>query len=338
LSKTEIEPTATNHIATGGARPEKEDTTDHPSLIWTVTENANLELRRIIDAYLMYLAGRQSKPVSPETLRKYRNSLKSFILSLQRRSVPLILASVTPDEVNAWIAEQRERGLAEEGIASRLSPLKAMTHAFVYHERELTRYDLLGKVPRINTDDLPAPDPLDPSDLEALIAARSGSRFEQVRDRAFLLTLMATGLRIGGAVNMLVSKFDKLTGGFETSTKGGKVQKVCLSPRALKAVQAYLMLRPRDGSDAFWLTSNGSPWKRWSAQRAMYRLKAKSGVQRFHPHLLRHTFGQVALEKGAERAAVQDMLGHETDAMTRRYTRKARERTAAAMMPKYSPV
>ena len=53
---------------------------------------------------------------------------------------------------------------------------------------------------------------------------------------------------------------------------------------------------------------------------------------------LRHTFGQVAIAKGAERAAVQDMLGHETDAMTRRYTREARKQTAAAMMPQFAPV
>ena len=53
-------------------------------------------------------------------------------------------------------------------------------------------------------------------------------------------------------------------------------------------------------------------------------------MTRLHAHLCRHTFGQVALAKGAERAAVQDMLGHETDAMTRRYTQEARKQTALA--------
>ena len=60
-------------------------------------------------------------------------------------------------------------------------------------------------------------------------------------------------------------------------------------------------------------------------------------IARLHAHLCRHTFGQTALQKGAKRAAVQDMLGHTTDLMTRRYTSTAREQTAAAMMPRYSP-
>jgi len=70
----------------------------------------------------------------------------------------------------------------------------------------------------------------------------------------------------------------------------------------------------------------------------MRKVREKSGVERFHAHLCRHTFGQWALEQGAERAAVQDMLGHKSDAMTVHYTKQARLKTAAEMMPKYSPV
>jgi site-specific recombinase XerD len=66
-------------------------------------------------------------------------------------------------------------------------------------------------------------------------------------------------------------------------------------------------------------------------------LKVRSGVERIHSHLFRHNFAQVALEKGAERAAVQDMLGHKTDMMSRRYAGAVRQQTAARMMPRYSP-
>lgn len=55
-------------------------------------------------------------------------------------------------------------------------------------------------------------------------------------------------------------------------------------------------------------------------------------------HLLRHSFAQHALQAGAERAAVMDMLGHRTDAMARRYAGTIRQETAARMMPQYSPL
>lgn len=68
------------------------------------------------------------------------------------------------------------------------------------------------------------------------------------------------------------------------------------------------------------------------------RLKKTSGVARLHPHLFRHTFAQVALEKGVGRAELQEMLGHHTDEMTRRYSGSKRQQTAAKLMPKYSPL
>ena len=61
-------------------------------------------------------------------------------------------------------------------------------------------------------------------------------------------------------------------------------------------------------------------------------------MKRLHAHLLRHTFGQNAIRQGADRALVQDLMGHETDAMTRRYTSSARKSTAAALMPRYAMV
>ena len=87
-----------------------------------------------------------------------------------------------------------------------------------------------------------------------------------------------------------------------------------------------------------WLTAEGGPVSYWGLQTVFRRLKERTGITELHAHLLRHTFAQVALTKGAERAAVQDMLGHRSDAMTRRYSGLVRQETAARMMPKFSPL
>ena len=68
------------------------------------------------------------------------------------------------------------------------------------------------------------------------------------------------------------------------------------------------------------------------------RLKAKSGVERIHPYLLRHTFAQNAIGQGAERAVLQEMLGHKTAEMTRRYAGSVGRQAAIRQMPKYSPI
>src|SRR5262245_60001385 len=72
--------------------------------------------------------------------------------------------------------------------------------------------------------------------------------------------------------------------------------------------------------------------------RRRCRKSAQLSQGAVHAHLLRHTFAQVALTKGAERAMVQDMLGHRSDAMTRRYAGSVRQGTAAKRMPEFAPL
>ena len=70
----------------------------------------------------------------------------------------------------------------------------------------------------------------------------------------------------------------------------------------------------------------------------MRRLRARCGIARLHWHLFRHGFAQTALVKGAPPALVQEMLGHSTNVMTRRYLGRARQTEAARQMPKYAPI
>jgi site-specific recombinase XerD len=121
--------------------------------------------------------------------------------------------------------------------------------------------------------------------------------------------------------------------------KGGRERIVRISPRALKLLREYLKHRPTRGtSDRVWLRDDAEPLGYWGGQSIFRRLRNRSGIGELHAHLLRHTFAQVALTKGAERAAVQDMLGHRTDAMSRRYAGNVRQETAARMMPEFAPI
>jgi type 1 fimbriae regulatory protein FimB len=110
-----------------------------------------------------------------------------------------------------------------------------------------------------------------------------------------------------------------------------------MSATALKAVRRWLRARRDDtGCGAVWTTDVGEALTFWAVQAIFRRVRERSGVKRLHAHLLRHTFGQVAIEKGAERALVQDMMGHTTDRMTRRYTQTVRSQDAAKQMPRFA--
>lgn len=316
---------------------ERKEDVQHPPRVWADANYANESLNRLREYYMDYLKGR-AEPASPGTIDKYNKTLVSFIRSLNGHGDPVALSALAPFAVNRWVTEQRRAGLSEDGIASRLSALKAFAHKYVYRHLELTTCDLLTKVSRITPPEKPFPR-LSETEQERILDCYDRGTYEDIRNRALVAAYLATGRRFNEVIELKIADLDLLSGEIQVRAKGGDLQMAVLSPRALKLVKQYLRERPAGApTDHLWLAEDGRPLSYWGGQSVFRRLKGRSGVTRVHPHLLRHHFAQVALEKGAERAAVQDMLGHKTDAMSRRYAGNVRQRTAARMMPRYSPI
>jgi len=316
----------------------------HKRTAWTDDRMPDLPLERLVAEFLLS----SKKSCSPATLHKYRTSLASFVASIVEAGDDPVLASVTPAAGDRWVAQMQARcrngrvgrgaggGCADETILGRQAAVKVFTRKFCFQERELTNYDLLGRWSRVKVSDAPKPRLTD-VELADIAAAFDDSPLG-LRDKAFLSVYLSTGLRFDEVRRMSVSDVDPVSGEFEVTAKGDKKRYVRMSGWALKACKRYLRWRQAADADvtALWTTDDGTPLSYDGAMSLFRRLKKKSGVRRLHAHLLRHTFGQIAIEDGAAPAQVQDMLGHDTDAMTRRYTRDARAKAAAALMPRYA--
>jgi integrase/recombinase XerD len=309
----------------------------HPHYVWTDPGFAEEPLRKLQREWEVHLKGR-SKTTSPDTRRKYvHDALESFIRSLERHGEAAVLGSVTPYTVNRWISELREAGQSEWGNAGRLSAVKIFANNYIFKHLELTNVDLLRKVPRIEPPERDA-EVFSRDELEKLVAAYQGPRFEDRRNAAVLEMLIATGCRLKEVMDLRFSDYDPVATEITVVGKGDEVRYCKLSSRALKALRAYLKVRPTGISDRLWLTAEGEPLGKWGVQSIMRRAKKRSGIQRFHAHLLRHTFGNNAIDAGAPPAVVQDMLGHKTDMMSKHYSRAARRRAASRAVAQYAPL
>lgn len=311
----------------------------HPKYIWVDEDYADEPLPRLVDEYLRWVAGRAER-ISAQTVAKYRASLKGFLVSIAQSGEPLTLASVTPAAGDRWVAEQRDRDQAEEGIASRQAAVKVFTRKYVQRELELTRTDLLERWKRVKAP-VDGKEGLSPGDLKTLTEDVFDGGHNGLRDRALVMVYVSTGLRFCEVLGMTVDGLDRVTGEFAVVAKGNKPRTVRMSAGALKSVKRWMRERERSvqaDCTALWSTDEGTALTYWGAQSVFRRMKRKAGMPRLHAHLLRHTFGQGAIKMGADRALVQDMLGHETDSMTRRYTRAIRAADAAAKMPQFALV
>jgi site-specific recombinase XerC len=116
----------TTAAGSGGPETGKEEDLRHPSRVWAEPDFEHESLERLLAEYKVHLRGRP-KPASPDTIRKYDEVLTSLIRSLRKHDDPVELGSLSVATVTRWIGDQRAAGRAEEGIANRLTALKAFS-------------------------------------------------------------------------------------------------------------------------------------------------------------------------------------------------------------------
>jgi len=318
----------------------------HPLSLFNDPSYATLDLEELKRSYNNWLRGR-AKPVKPPTIRKYMYSLNALFSYMRQGEIPLELRYLHPYTLNGWVASCRTKGQSEDGISSTLAAIKAFSNSFVTRHAELTIADPLRKVPHITPPDREMVI-LEEHEIKELLRTFGDVTFEDIRNKAFFGVLLSTGARLREALELTMKQWDPTVGELTLYGKGhgsgDRIRYAVLSEEAGKLLRTYLHLRPKHTSGMMWLQRDGAPltvhgWN--DVMRRVKKLLAKTNpelAERIHFHLFRHTFGSHAINKGAERAAVQDMLGHQTDEMTRRYTRNSRKRTAARMMPKFSPI
>jgi site-specific recombinase XerD len=146
-----------------------------------------------------------------------------------------------------------------------------------------------------------------------------------LRNRALLETLFATGMRISELLSLKVNQIDK-TGRIYIMGKGKKQRFVYLTPRALGHIANYLQAR-NSVSEMLFVPYRGSNnqeknkklstnYLQWKIKRYRELLDINIPIS---AHTLRHAFATFLAEKGANPAAIQILLGHESLDTTTRY-------------------
>ncbi|WJV54578.1 site-specific tyrosine recombinase XerD [Pectobacteriaceae bacterium CE90] len=266
--------------------------------------------------------------LAENTLASYRLDLQSLAEWLAHHDNHLL--QVQSLDLQAFLAERIEGGYKATSSARLLS---AMRRLFQYLYREKQRLDDPSAV--LSSPKLPQrlPKDLSEAQVDSLLKAPSVEQPLELRDKAMLEVLYATGLRVSELVGLTISDVSLHQGVVRIVGKGNKERLVPLGEEAVYWLEQYLeysrpwLLNGRTLDIMF--PSNRS--QKMTRQTFWHRIKhyailASIDSAKLSPHVLRHAFATHLLNHGADLRVVQMLLGHSDLSTTQIYTHVATER------------
>ena len=276
-----------------------------------------------------YMRDKYRRNCRPNTLRMAACSLPQF-LSFYHGSGKPYLEQLSQQDIEAYIEYQQDRGLKPRTVRTRLGAVYAFIR-FLY-ENKILGYELLERRIKIKLPDQ-LPRAMAPQQVNQLLAV-----IDSVRDRALILLLLRTGMRIGELLSTTVDDIDLNHQRIfiYQAQKTGVGRVVYHSDDAQKALVAWLKVRDAFKSMLFY--GRGRPSMSYQAARCMYNTylnKAGLGQSGYTLHCLRHTFATDLLNARMPLECLRVLLGHRSLEVTRIYARltdKTREREYFAAM------
>ena len=287
----------------------------------TVTKLCGLDLpgKEHVDAYLH---DQYRRHLSPNTLKNSFTVIRDF-LEVVKEGGKCGLDEVNRGDIEVYVEHEQDRGVKPSTIDMRVRGLRAFFRFLI--DREALGPEMLLKKVKIKVPDA-LPRAMDPDDVKRLIKVLTDTR-----DRAMVLVLLRTGMRIGELLHTLMSEISVKERRIEIyeaqKTQVGRV--VYLSEDAVVALKAWI--RKRDGDKGYLFYGRGRRSMSYAAARMMFqKYLGKAGLlhKGYGLHCLRHTFATELLNAGMHLECLQQLLGHESVEMTRRYaklTDKTRE-------------
>jgi integrase/recombinase XerD len=226
------------------------------------------------------------------------------------------LAEIQRSDLEAFIEHEQDRGMQITTVKTRMAFIIAFLHFLI--EQQLIPATALTKSIRLKLPDT-LPRAIAPKDVRRLLSV-----IHNTRDRALILLLLRTGIRIGEALSLTLNDLDlrerkvHLYQGEKNSQ--GRVAYFC--DDALFALRRWL--KRRDPEKQFLFYGRGDRPLCYSAALSRfhtYLTRAKLTDKGYTVHCLRHTMASELLNAGMRLEVLQQLLGHEDIDVTRRYAR-----------------
>lgn len=278
-----------------------------------------------VDSYLDALW--LEKGLSENSLAAYRRDLMAFEAWLQAQGIELLRAQAA--DVMGYLGDQLRAGKSNRSAARLLSCLRGFYRWQLRNTR--IQVDPTATIESPSTGRL-LPKSLTEQDVVDLLAAPDCELPLELRDKAMMELLYATGLRVTELVSLQEYQLNRRQGVLRVVGKGNKERLVPLGEEAMYWLDAYLLsaraeLMKGQHSPIMFPSLRGQQMTRQTFWHRIKLYAQRAGITKpLSPHVLRHAFATHLINHGADLRVVQLLLGHSDLSTTQIYTHVARER------------
>ncbi|GAO29594.1 integrase, site-specific recombinase [Geofilum rubicundum JCM 15548] len=261
----------------------------------------------------------------------YENDLKQFF-SFFGSSELNQLVEVKPKLIRSWIVDLNDSGMTARSIHRKVSALKTF-----YKHLQIKGWVDQNPAQAVNLPKIPKRLPVfvKESAMEQLLdQVEYGNNYEGVRNKLILELFYGTGMRLSELVQLRVHDVNLKGGLIKVLGKRNKERLIPLTNESVSQFNTYNEARSAffeaDDSPYLFLTSKGEP----IYHKLVYRivnssLSLVSTMKKRSPHVLRHTFATILLNRGADLNAIKELLGHSSLNATQVYTHNTFEQLNA---------
>ena len=271
-----------------------------------------------IQRFITYLHNVKKKSLNTEL--SYKRDLSKMEEHLMTQGINGI-NDVTEDALVDYVDYLNENGFAAATVSRSVASMKAFFH---FCENEgIVKKDPTGKLksPKIEKK---IPEILTTEEVVRLLDQPKGDTPKEIRDKAMLELLYATGIRVSELMNLEIEDVN-MPMSFITCHDASKERVIPFGKEAKHALTKYLetgraAIVEDQTSKVLFANCSGQKMSRQGFWKLIKYYAKKAGITAdITPHTLRHSFAAHLVENGADLHAVQEMLGHSDISTTQIY-------------------
>lgn len=260
------------------------------------------------------------KRASNNTISGYMRDLKKLNIYMDEHQI-VSVGEVNHTNLNSYVLHLERMGSAASSVSRSVASIKSF---FLFLLRQgLIQQDPsdLLKPPHI---DKRMPETLTVEEVKRLLAQPSGQSPKEIRDKAMLELLYATGLRVSELISLKVSDVNMDRGFIVCGAASDyRVRVIPCEKRAMAALKRYMEeARSRFCYDQeiLFTSCQGAPLTRQGFWKILKGYAAKAGIDKdITPNMIRHSFATHMVDNGADLKSVQELLGHADISTTQIY-------------------